>query len=180
MKPVPGSTTLLLIALTLSGCHAPARDPGGAGADSAAPFPPTSELAYLARYAGQYPTDAGAWQSEPLRSRMVRLLGGEYAGFLENVRTSGPVSEEGGLLYVTGNCPSSATVWGAGIVVVDPAGNRLLIKQISEAYDSIRTYADGEIAVLPAEVMTTLRNWADRPASGSGPAPKKKAKETKG
>ncbi|HEX9164293.1 MAG TPA: hypothetical protein VF862_00165, partial [Gemmatimonadales bacterium] len=112
---------VVVLAVACGGERAPR-----ATADSlpSAPAP----LAYLAEMAGRYPADAGLWATEPLRSRMTRLLGGDYEAFLENVRTSGPVSMEGGLVFVTGNCPSSAKVWGAAVLVADPAADRLLVK----------------------------------------------------
>jgi hypothetical protein len=149
----------LILTLTIAvGCRSPAREAAAPPADTGAPA-----LAYLTAFAGQYPADAGVWQSEPLRTRMVRLLGGDFEPFLENIKTSGPISVEDGLIYVMGNCPSSAKIWGAGIVVVDPGGNRILIKHSSDAWDSVRTSSDGDIATLPKDVMTMLRNWADRP-----------------
>ena len=172
---VPRSTALLALTIVAAGCRSATRDAAVPPADTATAAP---ELAYLTAFSGQYPADAGVWQSEPLRTRMVRLLGGDFEGFLENVRTSGPVSVENGLIYVTGNCPSSAKVWGGGIVVVDPSGNRILIKHYSDAWDSVRTYSDGEITALPKDVMTMLGNWADRPPAK--PAPGRKGAEPKG
>jgi hypothetical protein len=119
-------------------------------------------LAYLTALAGQYPADARLWETEPLRTRMTRLLGGDYEAFLRNMKTSGPVSVENGLIYVTGNCPSSEKTWGAGVLVADPAGDRLLLNMYSQQWDSIRSYADGEIPSLPADVMTTLGAWTER------------------
>jgi len=131
-------------------------------------------LAYLAELAGRYPAQSGMWTTEPLQSRLRQLLGEDYEVFLENVRTSGPVGVEGGLVYVTGNCPSSATVWGAGVLVADPAADRLLVKQYSEQWDSVRTYQEGEIAALPSDVMKVLAGWAEGMERGRKPAPAKK------
>lgn len=136
----------------------------------AAPAP----LAYLAELAGQYPAQSGMWTTEPLQSRLRQLLGEQYGMFLENVRTSGPVSMEGGLVYVTGNCPSNATVWGAGVLVVDPAADRLLVKQYSEQWDSVRTWQEGEIAALPRDVMKVLAGWVERMERGRKPVPTKR------
>ena len=138
-------------------------------------LPPPSELAYLRGYVGKYPGDTVFWDSEPLRSRMTRLLGGDYQSFRDNIKTSGPISETGGLVYVTGNCPSAAREWGAAALIVDPAGNTLVLKLYTEK-NGLRSFSDGEIAALPLEVMKTLAGWEDRPR----PAVKKRPAETKG
>lgn len=168
---------MLTATLMAAGCRSTTREAAVPSADTAPP--PAPGLASLTAFDGQYPADAGIWKSEPLRTRMVRLLGGDFELFLENVKTSGPISVENGLLYVMGNCPSSAKVWGAGLVVVDPTGDRILIKHYSDAWDSIRTYSDGDIAVLPKDVMTMLGNWADRPPARAA-KPAKKGAEPKG
>lgn len=150
--------TIVGLALVAACAKPPEGPPQRTDSAPAAPAP----LAYLTGLAGQYPADAGVWESEPLRSRMTRLLGGDYEAFRENIRTSGPVSVENSLVYVTGNCPSNAKVWGAALLVADPAADRLLIKVYSQAWDSVRTYQDAEITVLPKDVMTTLANWSER------------------
>jgi len=146
--------------------------------DSAA-LPPPSELAYLRGYVGKYPGDTVFWDSEPLRGRMTRLLGGDYAAFRDNIKTSGPISEAGGLVYVTGNCPSAAREWGAAALVVDPAGNALVVKLYTEK-NGLRSFRDGEIAALPPDVMKTLAGWEDRPRPALKAAPKKRPADTKG
>ena len=161
--------TLVLLALAVACSGAP--EAPKAIADSA-PTPPP--LGYLAGLDGQYPLQTGLWESEPLRSRMTLLLGSDYETFLQNVRASGPVRLERGLVYVTGNCPSSATVWGAGALVADPAADRLLVKLYSEQWDSVRTYQDGEITALPGDVMKVLAGWAERMERGRKPGPARK------
>lgn len=168
-------TWVLVLAV---GCGGGGRAPEAA-TDSVPPAP--APLAYLAGLAGRYPADAGLWTSEPLRSRMTRLLGGDYEAFLENMRTTGPVGTEGGLVYLTGNCPSSAKDWGAAVLVADPAGDRLLLKLYSEQWDSVRTWQEGEISPLPKDVMTVLAGWTDRMEQARRPkAPRAPAKPEPG
>jgi hypothetical protein len=143
------------------------------------PVPPLSELAYLRGYVGKYPGDTAFWDSEPLRGRMTRLLGGDYEAFRNNIKTSGPISEAGGLVYVTGNCPSSSREWGAAALIADPTGNKLVLKLYTEK-NGLRSFSDGEITTLPQEVNKTLGVWEDRPKPTAKTAPRKKPTETKG
>jgi hypothetical protein len=80
---------------------------------------------------------------------------------------------ENGVVFVAGNCPSSATVWGAAVLVVDPAADRLMLKMYSQQWDSVRTYQEGEISPLPQEIMTVLAGWAERMEQGKRPKPAK-------
>jgi hypothetical protein len=163
-------TTIVLDALAVA-CGKAAESPRAAATDST---PPPAPLAYLAALAGQDPADAGVWESEPLRSRMTRLLGGDYEAFRNNIRTSGPLSMDNGLVYITGTCPSNAKVWGASALVADPAGDRLVLKMYSQQWDSVRTYKDAEILALPKAVVTTLGRWIERIEKGRKPASGKK------
>lgn len=159
----PAVLLLLLAACAPREAPPPAetRTPGGSG------------LAYLIPLAGQYPGDARLWDTEPLRSRMTRLLGGDHEAFLRNIRTSGPISLEDGLVFVTGTCPSSEKVWGAAVLVADPGADRVVLKMYSEQWDSVRTYQDGEIGTLPRDVSTTLASWVALMERGGRPAPQK-------
>lgn len=144
------------------------------------PARPTPPLAYLRTFVGHYPGDEQLWETEPLRTRMTRLLGGDYVLFRENLSRDQPLAEEAGLLYVIGTCPASATMWGAALVVIDPEGDRLLLKLRSERDEQTRTWAEGEIPVLPREVVRTLASWDERRPTEAKPAPARKPEETKG
>lgn len=100
--------------------------------------------------------------------------------FLENLRVQQPLAEEAGLLYVTGTCPATARVWGAALVVIDPAGDRLLLKLRSDREGVTRTWAEGDFPVLPDEVTKTLASWDARPIPKAKPAPTKEPEATKG
>jgi hypothetical protein len=100
--------------------------------------------------------------------------------FLENLRVQQPLAEEAGLLYVTGTCPAGARVWGAALVVIDPAGDRLMLKLRSDRDSVTRTWAEGEFPTLPGEVMKTLASWDARPVAKAKPAPTREPEETKG
>ena len=156
-------------------------EPGSRAAHSDSPRgTPTPPLAYLRTFVGQYPGDEQLWETEPLRTRMTRLLGGDYRLFRENLSRDKPLEEEAGLLYVIGTCPASATVWGAALVVIDPEGDRLVLKLRSERDVQTRTWAEGEIPVLPREVVRTLASWDERRPVAAKPAPAQKPEETKG
>jgi hypothetical protein len=163
--------------LILAACGRPPEAPR-AGADSTVGRSP-APLAWLGSLAGQYPADAALWAREPLRTRMTRLLGGDYEAFLRNLQTSGPVSVEDGLVFVTGNCPSSEKAWGAAVLVADPAADRLLLKMYSEQWDSVRTWEEGAFPVLPRDVMTVLAGWTERMEQARKPAPARKAEKKK-
>lgn len=174
MRVIPAS---LLLAFVGACARTPA--PAARQADSAPPAKGPGALAYLRGFVGRYPNDTVFWDSEPLRSRMTKLLGGDYQAFRDNIATSGPVAESGGLVYLTGNCASSAKPWGAAALVADPATDRLVLELFTDA-SGLRTFSDGEIAALPPEVMKTLQGWEDRARPSKKPAPKKKPAETKG
>jgi hypothetical protein len=156
-------------------------EPGSRGAEAdrtlAAPPPP---LAYLRTFVGHHPGDEQLWETEPLRTRMTRLLGGDYGLFRANLAIDQPLAEEAGLLYIIGTCPASATVWGAALVVIDPEGDRLVLKLRSDRDQQTRTWAEGEIPVLPGEVVRTLASWDERRPTRGKPAPAREPEETKG
>ena len=151
-----------------------------AHSDSTLATPPDPPLAYLRSFVGRYPGEERLWETEPLRARMTRLLGGDYGLFRENLSTDQPLAEEGGLLYVIGACPASARVWGAALVVIDPEGDRLVLKLRSDRDGQTRTWAEGEIPALPREVARTLASWDERRPTKATPAPVREPEETKG
>lgn len=174
MRVIPASLLLVIV-----GACTRTPAPAARQADSAPPAKAPGALAYLRGLVGRYPNDTRFWDSEPLRSRMTKLLGGDYQAFRDNIATSGPVAESGGLIYLIGNCASSAKAWGAAALVVDPAGDKLALKLFTDA-GGLRTFGEGEIAALPPEVMTAIQGWKDRARPPKKPAPTKKPAETKG
>ena len=65
-------------------------------------------------------------------------------------------------------------------MVIDPAGDRLLVKLRSDRDGVTRTWAEGEFPRLPVEVVKILASWDARPISKAKPAPAREPEETKG
>lgn len=83
-------------------------------------------LAQLRLHLGQYPRDTGLWSHPLLAQRLHALLGDKHQAFLENMRVQGPLTEENGLLFVTGNKPHEGGV-DMAVFLADPANDKLQV-----------------------------------------------------
>ncbi|MDR3003787.1 MAG: hypothetical protein LBV14_06095, partial [Acidovorax sp.] len=84
---------------------APAAVVDAAPAPAAEPAAPAAvSLENLRAQVGKYPSDAGAdfLHQGPLSQRLQALMGADYQVLLTNLGTSGPLTQEGDLLFVTG------------------------------------------------------------------------------
>jgi hypothetical protein len=143
----------------------PAADaPATAAGEAETTAPAAGPLAPLRAYVGRYPRDVGFFEQEPLRARLAALLGDRLPDFLENVGVQGPVSEEAGLLFVTGNRPHSGGDEAAAIVI-DPASDAIFVWLLHEGAVTEHPEPGGRMpSALPADVQATLDNWYDTPA----------------
>lgn len=121
----------------------------------------TSSLAELRRHLGQYPRDINLWSHPLLAQRIHALLGGRHATFLENIRVQGPLTEENGLLFVTGNKPHQGGVEMAAFVA-DPVNDKIQIWLSTGG--KAETFSEAEPALAdPPSVATFKTNLAPKP-----------------
>ncbi len=115
-----------------------------------------SELAGLRPLVGQYPRDIDLWNREPLAARLQALLGPQLADFLRNMEVQGPLLEEQGLLYATGNKQHSGGS-DAAALVADLRRDALWIWLLVDGEAFV--FADRDVEVeLPADVRIVLEN----------------------
>ena len=137
----PWQTLAVLTAVGVLAACDPTAPPAPKAAAAAAPhasaaavgrvapsLPVSGALHGLRNYVGSYPSDSQVnfLEQGPLADRLRQLLGPQYAVFLHNMRTVGPLQEEGGHLFITGNRPHEGGMEAAA-VVLDPQTNALRV-----------------------------------------------------
>ena len=154
-----------LAVLTAAGVLA-ACDPAAPPAPKATAASPTaavpaarSALYSLQSYVGNYPSDSQVnfLEQGALAQRLKQLLGNQYVVFLTNMRTVGPLQEDVGRWFITGNRPHEGGVESAA-VVVDPQQNALRVWMLHEGRQSEYQDPPGAYVAWPAEVRTLQRN----------------------
>ncbi len=115
-----------------------------------------SELAALRPLVGQYPRDIDLWNREPLAARLRALLGSQFGDFVQNTEVQGPLLEEEGLLYATGNKESSGGN-DAAALVADLRRDALWIWLLVDGEAHVFLDRDVEVE-LPADVRIVLEN----------------------
>jgi hypothetical protein len=147
----PAAPPLQPVAEAEAPAAAPA-EPASAGA------PPAAEgLAALRPLAGRYPHEVDLWQREPLAGRLRALLGEErFAVLLGNLEVTGPLGEEDGVLYVTGNKAHQGGV-DAAAVVIDPRQDVIWVWMLVAGRPEAVAERDVEL-VVPEDVRITLEN----------------------
>lgn len=115
-----------------------------------------SELAALRPLVGQYPRDIDLWNREPLAARLRALLGPQLEAFVRNTEVQGPLLEEQGLLYVTGNQQHSGGS-DAAALVADLRRDALWIWLLVDGQAHVFRDRDVEVE-LPADVRIALEN----------------------
>ena len=135
----------------------PAAEPAPAPA-AAAPAPP-ADLASLRAHVGKYPRDVHLFDTDPLQSRLLALLGTRYTTFLANFGTQGPLSAEGDVLYALGNKPHAGGDSQA-ILLIDVPRDLIHVRILDELEMAEYRERDEPIA-LPPDVETTISNWEE-------------------
>lgn len=107
---------------------------------------------------GRYPRDGGDFlRSGPLAERLRGLLGPtNYPVLLENMGVSGPLKQEGAMLYITGNRPHRGGTEAAA-VVIHPAQDAVRVWLLTggEEWD---VQDQGAPKTVPAEVANVMDN----------------------
>lgn len=161
VDPAFSHRALALSLALLAGCGgvAPAA-PGAAGhpVTQTAPGKGATAWASLQAQVGRSLADRGAdfLREGALAERLRGLLGpANYPVLLENLGVSGPLRQEGGLLYITGHRPHSGDTEAAA-VVIHPAADAVSVWLLTggeewEVQDARTPKA------LPAEVAALMK-----------------------
>lgn len=127
------AAAMVLLSAVLSGCEPSPPKPKAAmtafptGAVTTAPAAAPATLASLRALVGSYPGERTDYLRQgALAQRLQALLGEDYPVLLANLGTSGPLVQDGALLYISGNRPHEGGDEQAA-VVVDPARNALRV-----------------------------------------------------
>ena len=157
--------TILFLPLLLAACSnqgAPptsvAISPTPAASPSLSPKAPA--LAYLKGFVGKVTHDVEFWTSQPLNDRLKKLLGDQYPTFIDTMETVGPISEENGVLYVTGHNKKTNN---AAIFVVDEASDVINVKLVMDKTNKVNDFAEpGKPVRLPADAQLILSSVQQR------------------
>jgi hypothetical protein len=138
-----------------------ARTPSGSWASPAAPATAAQAAnpwAGLQAQVGRYPADGADFlRTGPLAERLRGLLGpANYPVLLDNLGVSGPLRQDGALLYITGNRPHEGGTEAAA-VVIHPAADAVRVWLLTggEEWD---VQDRGTPKILPADVATMMEN----------------------
>lgn len=142
-----------------------AAPPAAASSPSAAAAPPAAADApakpavpswgSLDAWVGKYPYESNLFEQSPISADLKQLLGDRFAVFQTNMKVSGPLSEEHGVLYVSGNKPHE----GGGeqaYLLIEPATHRLEVGLWQERKLSVLR-SNGAIAP-PQDVKSMIEN----------------------
>jgi hypothetical protein len=128
---------------------------------------PANGLAALRPLVGRYPHEVELWDREPLAERLRALLGERTETLLANMDVTGPLSEENGVLYVTGNKAHQGGT-DAAAVVIDPRQDLIWVWLLVAGEPVALAERDAEIA-LPEDVRVTIENAEGAPEADLEP-----------
>ena len=136
--------------------HAQAAHPAVPGVTAQ----PANPWGHLQTQVGNYPFDGADFlRSGPLAERLLGLLGrANYNLLLDNLRVSGPLRQDGDMLYITGNRPHEGASEAAAVVVHSRADAvRVWLLTGGEEWD---VQDQGSPNALPADVARLMDNAA--------------------
>ncbi|MBM3114758.1 hypothetical protein [Jeongeupia naejangsanensis] len=115
----------------------------------------------LEQHVGKYPRDIGLYTDvSPIAPELKRLLGARFETFKAWMETQGPLQQEQGVLYTTGNKPHAAGD-GSAYLLIDPANRKLEVGMMSKG--KLVVYASaGDAIHKPKDVETVVQNMASR------------------
>ena len=132
---------------------APSAKPADAATDA------VHGLGALKTYVGTYPSDSNVSFLEQgvLADRLKTMLGKEYPTLLANLRTVGPLTDDAGRWFITGNRPHEGGTEAAA-VVVDAAQNAVRVWMLHEG--KVSEFVDPMNASIPwpKDVQTMVDN----------------------
>lgn len=151
-------------AALLAGCGGTAPVVVAPGAEAnrpaapAASSPAATSWAGLQAQVGRYPTEGNDYlRTGPLAQRLRGLLGPvNYPVLLDNLGVSGPLRQEGGMLYITGNRPHEGGTEAAA-VVIHPAHDAVRVWLLTGG-EEWEVQDQGTPKTLPADVAAVMDN----------------------
>lgn len=115
---------------------------------------------FLAEHNGKYPHDGLNYLEQgPLAEQLKTLLGEHYAALLGNLKTTGPLTQDGTRFFITGNADNAGGSHAAA-VVADPAQNALRVWLLTAGQAQEFASPEGITLEWPADVATTIENAA--------------------
>lgn len=126
---------------------------------TAAPNSDASPLGELRPYVGTHPSDSNMSFLEQgvLAERLKQMLGKDYATLLSNLRAVGPLTEDAGRWFITGNRPHEGGKEAAA-VLIDAPQNAIRVWMLHEG--KVKEYQDPPKANMPwpSDVQTMVDN----------------------
>jgi uncharacterized membrane protein len=108
----------------------------------------------LRRYAGTYETLESLWKRDPLKTRLAALLDGKLGAFETRFQVAGPLKQENGVYFATGNQQHQGGIDVAAFVA-DPESDTINVVLVENR--KREDFKEGGRDVpLPAEVRTFL------------------------
>lgn len=116
-------------------------------------------LASLQQYVGTYPSDnqSSFLEQGVLAERLKQLLGADYSTLLLNMRTVGPLTQDGTLWFITGNRPHEGGMEAAA-VVIDSPHNAIRVWMLHEGKEQEWSDPAGVQVPWPQDVQTMIDN----------------------
>ena len=127
---------------------------------SVTPAPATPEsaqsLAYLSKRVGENPYSL--LKTQPLRRRLMALLGPEFPTFLGNLDPATDLAEQNGILHIEGNAPHHGGEEEAVLLIDVP--NDTLEVFIRHKTTIVKGWAENKRSVvIPHDVMGFMKEW---------------------
>lgn len=152
--------------LLLAACGQPAsksaeKAPQAAPPAAASPAPApvaaaTADWSSLNGLVGKYPPDSKLFEDSPIVPGLKALLGDKFDTFKINTQTSGPLQNENGVLFVTGNKPHNGGSDQA-YLLIDPATQAMEVGLWEAGKLGVFTTPGAKLA-KPKDVQTMLAN----------------------
>lgn len=150
------AVSLAILLSGLTGMSVPAHAQVAPPAAMVAATPTANPWGHLRTQVGNYPFDGADFlRSGPLAERLLGLLGrANYNLLLDNLRVSGPLRQDGDMLYITGNRPHEGTHEAAAVVIHAQADAvRVWLLTGGEEWD---VQDQGSPKTLPADVARLM------------------------
>lgn len=167
VSPAPLSRAVLAalaLVMLLPGCGGTVPAAPAAPRKVARPVPndvpatPASPWGNLQTQVGNYPVGGADFlRAGPLAERLRGLLGlANYNVLLDNLQVSGPLRQDGSMLYITGNRPHDGSTESAAVVVHAATDTvRVWLLTGGEEWD---VQDQGTPKTLPADVAKMMEN----------------------
>jgi len=156
----PALPVALALLLVFAACDRREAPPAEPAAPPAAARPAPGALAFVEGLVGRYPREVRLFETAPLSTRLQTLLGDRTPLLAQNLEVQGPISEEKGVVYVTGN-KEHAGGSDAAIVLIDVSHDALHVWLLVGG--ALQEYHEKPgTPPLPEDVQSLLATWSER------------------